>query len=123
MDLTDFQARIEAIYGTRDRERGPALSFLWLVEEVGELSEEVRRATQELNVNTTTADRDGSRSARIRQLLAPETHERLTHEVGDVLAWLTTIASMLDVDLERAAARYATGCPSCGAVPCACEGA
>jgi NTP pyrophosphatase (non-canonical NTP hydrolase) len=44
----------------------------------------------------------------------------LRHEVGDVLAWLASVANVCGVDLEQAAARYAGGCPSCGRAPCAC---
>ena len=43
-----------------------------------------------------------------------------THEVGDVLAWLTSVANLASVDLEAAAARYAQGCPRCGQRPCGC---
>jgi NTP pyrophosphatase (non-canonical NTP hydrolase) len=42
------------------------------------------------------------------------------HEVGDVLAWLASVASIARVDLEQAASRYANGCPRCGAIPFAC---
>jgi NTP pyrophosphatase (non-canonical NTP hydrolase) len=44
----------------------------------------------------------------------------LRHEVGDVLAWLTSVANVCGVDLEDAAARYANGCPACGRSPCTC---
>lgn len=42
------------------------------------------------------------------------------HEVGDVLAWLASVANLTGVDLELAASRYAAGCPRCDAVPCRC---
>ncbi|HET9610159.1 MAG TPA: MazG nucleotide pyrophosphohydrolase domain-containing protein, partial [Acidimicrobiales bacterium] len=42
------------------------------------------------------------------------------HELGDVLAWLASLAGPLGVDLDEAAARYAHGCPRCEARPCAC---
>ena len=44
----------------------------------------------------------------------------LTHEVGDVVAWLTSVANLAGVDLEAAAGRYAKGCPRCGNIPCTC---
>jgi NTP pyrophosphatase (non-canonical NTP hydrolase) len=47
-------------------------------------------------------------------------HEQQVHEFGDVLAWLTSLANQLDVDLTEAAARYANGCPRCRAIPCTC---
>ena len=79
-------------YGTRDRERGVPATIAWLVEEVGELAQAVRKG-----------DRD-------QQL----------HELGDVLAWLASLAGQLDLSLADAAARYAKGCPSCSTKPCTC---
>ncbi len=38
MDLRDFQQLIERMYSHKDRERGSAGTFLWLMEEVGELA-------------------------------------------------------------------------------------
>jgi NTP pyrophosphatase (non-canonical NTP hydrolase) len=39
-----------------------------------------------------------------------------------VLAWLSTLASIAEVDLEAVAAKkYAAGCPYCRATPCACS--
>jgi len=93
VDLRDFQQKIEAIYGERDRARGTASTFMWFVEEVGELARALR-------------SRDP---------------QNLALEVGDVLAWLSTLASMASVDLEEAAARYAAGCPRCTGNPCSCQ--
>lgn len=93
MELGDFQRRIEAIYLERDRERGAARTFAWLVEEVGELSRALRG----------------------------EDKNALEEEFSDVLAWLVSLGSIVGVDVEQvAAARYGDGCPKCGAVPCAC---
>ena len=92
MDLDQFQQVIEATFGERDRARGVPSSVAWLAEEVGELAQAVRKGS----------------------------HEQQVHEFGDVLAWLTSLANQLDVDLTEAAARYANGCPRCGAIPCTC---
>ena len=92
--LGDFQRRIESIYYERDAERGIERTFMWFVEEVGELAEELRRS-----------DHDA---------------ERLRHEIADVLAWLTTLASLLGIEMESCARVYADGCPKCGQTPCAC---
>jgi hypothetical protein len=35
MDLRDFQQLIEKMYSHKDRARGPAGTFVWLVEEIG----------------------------------------------------------------------------------------
>lgn len=94
MDLRDFQRRIEATYGERDRPRGIDRNFVWFTEEVGELAKEIRRE--------------------------PRRDDLLRLELSDVLAWLATLASQLGVDLADAAERYAHGCPKCGATPCAC---
>ncbi len=38
-----------------------------------------------------------------------------------MLAWLASLAVQSGVDLDAAAARYAAGCPRCGASPCRCD--
>lgn len=92
MDLTRFQAVIRDTYHERDAARGVDRTFRWLTEEVGELAKAIR-----------TGDPGN-----------------LSHEVGDVLAWLTSVADLAGVDLGTAAARFADGCPKCGAIPCGC---
>lgn len=93
MELAELQRLMAETYGPRDRARGLPATVAWLAEEVGELARAVRKGTPE---------------------------ERL-HEVGDVLAWLASLAEQLGLRLEDAAARYADGCPRCGARPCVCE--
>jgi NTP pyrophosphatase (non-canonical NTP hydrolase) len=47
--------------------------------------------------------------------------KNLREEFADVLAWLSTLASIAGVDLESAAAeKYRGGCPKCRSTPCAC---
>src|SRR4051794_8520671 len=94
VELDAFQRRMIETYGDRDARRGIPASIAWLVEEVGELAQAVRKGSD--------ADR--------------------LHEVGDVLAWLASIAAQLGLSLEEAAARYADGCPQCGGAPCSCPG-
>ena len=48
------------------------------------------------------------------------TRDEQLHELGDVLAWLASLTDQLDLSLDEAAARYASGCPRCGAIPCSC---
>ena len=94
MEIAEFQARIEAIYGARDRARGLSGTHMWFCEEVGELTRALRR----------------------------DRREELEGEFADVLAWLSTLASMSGIDLEAAARRkYGEGCPRCHATPCACK--
>jgi NTP pyrophosphatase (non-canonical NTP hydrolase) len=91
--IGEFQEIIRRTYHDRDAGRGSAATFMWLVEEVGELA----RALQD------------------------EDPEALREEFADVLAWLTTLASIAGVDLEEAAAgRYGGGCPKCHEIPCKC---
>ena len=45
MDLTRFQEAMRSTYGARDRARGVPASIAWLVEEVGELAQAVRKGT------------------------------------------------------------------------------
>ncbi|HUS80192.1 MAG TPA: MazG nucleotide pyrophosphohydrolase domain-containing protein [Armatimonadota bacterium] len=93
MTIEQFQRTIDATYGERDAARGLEGTFMWLVEEVGELARALRDGDQ--------AEREG--------------------EFADVLAWLSTTATIAGVDLQRAAHRYADGCPKCGGIPCGCE--
>lgn len=90
--LRGFQAGIDRLYGERDRARGIDGTFVWFVEEVGELARALK----------------GSDAANLRE------------EFADVLAWLTTLASLAGVDMAEAAGRYAEGCPRCHGAPCAC---
>lgn len=83
MDLQSFQALMEETYGTKDRERGIPSTVAWLCEEVGELAQAVRKGTPE------------------QQL----------HELGDVLAWVASLANQLGLSLEDAAQRYVTDPP------------
>jgi NTP pyrophosphatase (non-canonical NTP hydrolase) len=93
MRIADFQRLIEAIYYERDSARGLAGTHMWFAEEVGELTRALRRGRK----------------------------EELEGEFADVLAWLSTLASIAGIDLEAAArSKYAAGCPRCRATPCAC---
>lgn len=93
LNLSDFQALIDKMYGEKDRVRGVEGTFMWLMEEVGELS---------------SALRDG-------------TKEELEGEFADVIAWLTTIANVAEIDLTKALhKKYGTGCPGCKNLVCTC---
>jgi NTP pyrophosphatase (non-canonical NTP hydrolase) len=92
MELDEFQALMARTYGSRDRARGIEATVAWLAEELGELAQAVRKGSPE------------------QQL----------HEIGDLLAWLASLTDQLGLSLDQAAARYAAGCPRCGATPCSC---
>jgi len=90
--LAELQDVIERTYGERDRPRGIPSSVAWLCEEVGELAQAVRKGS------------------RVQQVA----------ELGDVLAWVATLANQLGLDLEESVRRYADGCPRCQTLPCTC---
>jgi NTP pyrophosphatase (non-canonical NTP hydrolase) len=78
MNISEFQSLISQKYEKRDRERGIPATFMWFIEEVGELA---------------TA-------------LAGNDQDNKAEEFADVLAWLCTLANISDVDLEQACAKY-----------------
>ena len=92
MELSEFQETIRRTYLQRDAARGVDGTFRWLTEEVGELARAIRH----------------------------EGRDQRVHETGDVLAWLASVANLLNVDLEQAVERYENGCPRCGGQPCTC---
>ena len=82
------------MYSSKDEARGIDGTFMWLMEEVGELA---------------AALREGNR-------------ENLPGEFADVLAWLATIANVAHIDLERAVLeKYGHGCPGCKEMVCRCS--
>ncbi len=94
--LADFQTLIRRMYLEKDVARGVDGTFMWLIEEVGELAAALREGTS----------------------------EQQAEEFADVLAWLVTIANVAGVDLSAAvAAKYGSGCPGCGRFACECPDA
>jgi NTP pyrophosphatase (non-canonical NTP hydrolase) len=92
--LRDFQTLIKTMYYEKDRERGVSGTFMWLMEEIGELASALRSNND---------------------------HNNLEEEFADVLAWLTTIANVAEVDLAAAIAKkYGNGCPGCLKLVCTC---
>jgi len=78
MHISEFQQLISLKYEKRDRQRGVPATFMWFIEEVGELS---------------TA-------------LASKDKKAAEEEFADVLAWLCTLANISDVDLEKTCSKY-----------------
>lgn len=83
MELNDVQDLVERLYGEGDRERGVSPTVAWLCEEMGELAQAVRK---------------GSPAEQL-------------HELGDVLAWLASLANQMDLSLDDAMQRYVTNPP------------
>ena len=78
MEISEFQKFIEDKYGQRDRERGTAATFMWFIEEIGELA----TALSGDNVNNKN------------------------EEFADVFAWMCTLANINDIDIETACEKY-----------------
>ncbi len=94
LTLAGLQSLIRTMYSSKDEARGVEGTFMWLMEEVGELA---------------AALREGSR-------------EELAREFADVLAWLATIANVAEIDLQQAVLdKYGRGCPGCGQRVCVCD--
>jgi NTP pyrophosphatase (non-canonical NTP hydrolase) len=94
LTLAQLQRQIRETYGAKDDRRGAEGTFMWFMEEVGELAGALRGG-------------------------GPQ--ERAA-EFADVLAWLATLANIAGVDLEAAVqAKYGAGCPGCLSVPCVCD--
>src|SRR4051794_26566528 len=92
--LSRLQQMIREMYDAKDRKRGVEGTFMWFMEEVGELSAALRQGDK----------------------------QELAAEFADVLAWLATLANIADVDLDAAVqAKYGGGCPGCGQTPCICD--
>jgi NTP pyrophosphatase (non-canonical NTP hydrolase) len=84
--IASFQRLIRERYYETDSARGAPATFLWFMEEVGELA-------------TAIAEHTGGEPRE-----APDAN--LTEEFADVLAWLTTLANITGVDLSEALAKY-----------------
>ncbi|MCX5662758.1 MAG: nucleotide pyrophosphohydrolase [Planctomycetota bacterium] len=79
--LQSFQQHIRDRYFATDSARGTPATFMWFVEEVGELA---------TALNTAGDKRDPA---------------NIEEEFADVLAWLCTLANINDVDLAAAVQR------------------
>jgi NTP pyrophosphatase (non-canonical NTP hydrolase) len=85
---------MKRIYFNRDSKRGAKRVHDWLVEEIGELGEAL----------------DGGDA------------KALEDEFADVIAWLSSLANVVGVDLEKAAlTKYNNTCPRCKKSPCECN--
>jgi NTP pyrophosphatase (non-canonical NTP hydrolase) len=80
MHISQFQQLISQKYQKRDQQRGIPATFMWFIEEIGELA---------------TA-------------LASNDEKNKKAEFADVFAWLCTLANISNVDLEKACDKYTT---------------
>ena len=86
MYIYEFQDMMRRIYFHHDSKRGAKGTYLWLVEEVEELGEAIKGKNR----------------------------KALENEFADVLAWLASLANVVDINLEEAAVtKYNQKCPKC----------
>lgn len=94
MHIHEFQKMMRQLYFKRDNERGVGGTYKWLVDEVAELGEELKKGTDK---------------------------EATEKEFADVIAWLASLANIRGIDLEKAAInKYNHKCPKCQQSPCQC---
>ena len=94
MQLSEFQNIIKNTYGQKDQKRGVDKTFMWFMEEIGELARELHRENDK---------------------------KRLSHEFADCFAWLVTLANLKGIDIEKAVEKYKDGCYRCQSIPCLCK--
>ena len=86
------------LYYERDKKRGKNRTFMWLVEEIGELSQALNRKKDEDDLDD------------------------IGFEFADIFAWLCSLANILNLNLEEySIKKYNFQCPKCKKNPCDCE--
>ena len=81
------------IYFRRDSDRGIKGTYDWLLEEINELGEALQRTDKKATEK----------------------------EFADVIAWLSSLANLADINLEKASLeKYPHKCPKCQKAPCEC---
>jgi NTP pyrophosphatase (non-canonical NTP hydrolase) len=93
MRIRKFQDIIKSTYYERDKTRGIEKTFMWAIEEIGELSRAIKKNNK----------------------------EEIKMEFSDVIAWLFSLANLLNLDVENVLRRYESGCPKCKSIPCECK--
>lgn len=96
MDFSEFQTLIRVLYFDKDTARGALGTFAWLVEEVGEVAEWVKKKEVD--------------------------QKALGLELADIIAWTFSLANIYGINLEQAILeKYPLRCGKCGQIPCVCE--
>jgi NTP pyrophosphatase (non-canonical NTP hydrolase) len=94
MKIKDFQKRIKDNFFHKDSRRGGEKTYLWLIEEIGELSSAI------LHKNI----------------------ENIGEELADVVAWTVSLANIYNIDLEaELEKKYPPFCKVCQSSPCKCS--
>ena len=88
---------MKELYYSKDKKRGVERTFIWFVEEVGELANALKNLGNENDMKA------------------------IGDEMADIFAWLCSLANILGIDLEAAAlSKYPMACSKCGKNPCTC---
>ena len=93
LHIHEFQSLMRHLFFHRDSERGAMGTYEWLTDEVKELGDALK-----------ANDKKG-----------------MEEEFADVIAWLASLANVLNIDLEKEALiKYDNRCPKCRRAPCRC---
>lgn len=93
MHIHEFQQMMRRLYFHRDAKRGIKGTYEWLADELRELGEALKENGKEATEK----------------------------EFADVIAWLTSLANLAGIDLEKAVIKkYNHKCPKCQQSPCQC---
>ena len=96
MKISDFQNLLKDLYLQKDLNRGVKSTFIWLIEEIGELA---------TLLNSVDVDK-----------------KKVSEEIADIIAWTISLANILDIDIEKALFdKYPNKCKKCSSSPCRCE--
>ena len=100
--MNEIQKLMHDLYFQKDQKRGLEKTVLWLVSEVGELSEIIAKNGKYSNKSDLKSE--------------------LSLELADCFAWLYSVAILLDIDAEDAfLQKYPHKCPRCLSLPCKCK--
>ena len=95
MRISEFQALLKKLYLHKDLNRGIKSTYIWLIEEIGELATLIN--AQELD------------------------KKKISEELADIIAWTISIANTLNIDIEEAiSSKYPNKCKKCNSSPCNC---
>ena len=95
MNLKEIQTLIRELYFQKDNQRGLKGTFVWLIEEVGEVANLIKQKHAD--------------------------PEKISEELADIIAWTASIANILKIDLQQAFVnKYPLKCLKCGKNPCEC---
>ena len=96
MKISEFQNLMKELYFHQDSKRGIKGTFMWLVEEIGELATILKGKTID--------------------------KEKASEELADIIAWSNSIANLLEINLEEALFnKYPDKCGKCKKNPCECN--